>query len=86
MEPKPDGVFWLAYGNIDGFSTVSFNNPKANILKHWLRKVEADFFSGNEAKINWSIMPRSGRLPKIFRTENALRTVAGYNTHENFSR
>jgi hypothetical protein len=31
-------------------------------------------------------MPRSGSLPEIFRTENALRTVAAYNTHENFSR
>jgi hypothetical protein len=31
-------------------------------------------------------MPRSGRLPELFRTENALRAVAGYNTHENFSR
>jgi hypothetical protein len=36
IEPKPDGVFCLAYGNIDGFSTVPFNKPKANVLKHWL--------------------------------------------------
>jgi hypothetical protein len=44
------------------------------------------FFAGNEAQINWSLMPRSGRLPELFRSENALRTVAAYNTHENFSR
>ena len=31
-------------------------------------------------------MPRSGQLPELFRTENALRTVASYNTHENDSR
>jgi len=31
-------------------------------------------------------MPRSGCLPELFCTENALRAVAGYNTHENFSR
>ena len=86
VEPKPDGVFRLAYGNINGFPTVSFNNPKANILKHWLRTIEADFFAGNEAQINWSLMPRSGILPEIFRTENALLTVAAFNTHENFSR
>jgi hypothetical protein len=66
VEPKPDGVFRLAYGNIDGFSTVSFNNPKGNLLRHWLRTVDADFFAGNEAKINWSCMPRSGRLSEIF--------------------
>jgi hypothetical protein len=30
-------------------------------------------------------MPRSGSLTKIFRSKNALRTVAAYNTHENFS-
>jgi hypothetical protein len=31
-------------------------------------------------------MPFSGRLPEMFRTENTLRTIAGYNTHENFGR
>jgi hypothetical protein len=41
---------------------------------------------GNEAKINWSLMPRSGSLTEIFRSENSLRTVATYNTHENFNR
>ena len=86
MEPKADGVFRLAYGNIDGFHMVPFNNPKANFLKDWLRSVEADFFAGNEPQINWSMMPRSGRLPELFRSENALRTIAAYNTHENFSR
>lgn len=86
VEPKPDGTFQLAYGNIDGFNTVSFNNLKGNILRHWLWLVEADFFAGNEAKVNWSLMPRSGRLAEIFRTENALRTVASYNIHEQFGR
>jgi hypothetical protein len=86
VEPKLDGTFRLAYGNIDGFSTVAYNNPKANVLKHWLRTIEADFFAGNEAQINWKLMPRSGCLHELFRTENALRAVAGYNTHENFSR
>jgi hypothetical protein len=86
IEPKPDGVVHLAYGNIDGFSTVPFNNPKANVLKYWLRDIEADFFAGNEAKINWSLMPCLGSLTKIFRSENALHTMAAYNTHENFSR
>jgi hypothetical protein len=43
--------------------------------------VEADFFAGNEAQINWSQMPYPGRLPELFRTEKALQTIAGYNTH-----
>jgi hypothetical protein len=86
VEPKPDRTFRLAYGNINGFPTVSFNNPKANLLKHWLRHIEADFFVGNKAQVNWNLMPRSGRLPEMFRSENALRTVAAFNSHENFSR
>jgi hypothetical protein len=64
---------------------VPFNNPKANVLKHWLRDVKADFFACNEAKINWRLMPCSGSLTKIFMSKNALRTVAAYNTHENFN-
>jgi hypothetical protein len=86
VEPKPDGIFRLAYGNINGFSTAPFNNPKANLLKHWLRHVDADFFAGNEAQINWSKMPFSGRLPEMFHTVNALWSIAGYNTHENLGR
>jgi hypothetical protein len=64
---------------------VPFNNPKANVLKHWLRNIKEDFFAGNDAKINWSLMPCSGSLTEIFRSENALRTIAAYNTHENFN-
>ena len=86
MELKAEGVFWLAYGNIDGFPTVPFNNPKANFLKDWLHLAEADFFVGNEAQINWHMMPCSGHLPELFCSENALRTIVAYNTHENFSR
>jgi hypothetical protein len=52
VEPKPDGVFRLAYGNINGFPTVSYNNPKANLFKHWLCMIDADFFAGNKAQIN----------------------------------
>jgi hypothetical protein len=56
LNPSRMDFFCLAYGNIDGFPTVPFNNPKANVLKHWLRDIKADFFAGNEAKINWSLM------------------------------
>ena len=86
VETKEDGIYRLAYGNIDGFNLTPYNNPKANSLKSWLRSIDADFFAGNEAKINWKLMPPSGRLPEIFRTENALRTVAAYNTNENIER
>jgi hypothetical protein len=45
-----DGVFRLAYGNIDGFPTVPFNNPKANVLKHWLRDIEAYFLRAKRSE------------------------------------
>jgi hypothetical protein len=45
-----------------------------------------DFFAGNEAQIIWSKMPCSGHLPEMFRSENAIRTIAGYNTQETFGR
>jgi hypothetical protein len=49
VEPKLDGIFRLAYGNINGFNLAPFDNPKTILLKHWLRHVDADFFAGNEA-------------------------------------
>jgi hypothetical protein len=44
-----------------------------------------DFFAGNESKINWSRMPRSGRLPELFHSENDLRTVVAFNSNESFA-
>ena len=52
MGDKPDDVFRLAYGNINGFMAVEHNNPKAKELRHWLRCMDVDFFAGNESKIN----------------------------------
>lgn len=57
VEPKKDGIFHLAYGNINGLNTIPYNNPKANLLKDWLCHIEAVFFAGNEVQINWSLMP-----------------------------
>ena len=47
--------------------------------------MEVDFFAGNESKINWARMPKAGRLPEMFRSENDLRTVAAYNSNELFA-
>jgi hypothetical protein len=47
--------------------------------------MEVDFFAGNESKFNWSRMPRSGRLPELFHSENDLRTVAAFNSNESFA-
>lgn len=66
VRDKPVDVFRVAYGNINGFSAVSHTNPKAQELRHWFRCMDVDFFAGNEGKINWARMPRSGRLPESF--------------------
>jgi hypothetical protein len=83
---KAEGHVRLAYSNIDGFPPYAANNPKANSLRRVIRSLEIDFFAGVESNLNWQQMPREGRLPEWFRSENALRTVASYNTHENFGR
>jgi hypothetical protein len=85
LREKPPDVVRLAYGNINGFSAVAHTNPKANELRHWFRCMEVDFFAGNESNINWARMPRSGRLPELFRSENEVRTVAAFNTTESFA-
>jgi hypothetical protein len=82
---KPADVFWVAYGNINGFLAVTHSNPKAHERRHWLRCVDVDFFAGNEGKINWACMPHSGCLPESFWSKNDLRTVAAFNSNENFA-
>ena len=64
---------------------VTHTNPKAIELRHWLKHMDADFFAGNESKLNWAKMPPSGRLSEMFRSENDLRTVAAYNSNESFA-
>jgi hypothetical protein len=67
VEPKLDGMFRLAYGNIDGFSTLAYNNPKANVLKHWLRTIDADFFcwqrGANKLEDHASLWTLAGTFP-----------------------
>jgi hypothetical protein len=43
-------------------------------------------FFGIEANINWKKMPKEGQLPELFRSENAIRTVASYNKFKNWGR
>jgi hypothetical protein len=45
-----------------------------------------DAFFGVEANINWKKMLEEGQLLELFRSENAIRTVASYNTFENRGR
>jgi hypothetical protein len=41
---------------------------------------------GVEVNINWKKMPNEGQLPELFRSENAIHTVASFNRFENYGR
>jgi hypothetical protein len=82
---KPTDVFRLAHGKINGFHAVEHTNPKANELRHLIRCMEIDFFAWNESKINWSRMPRSGRLPELFHLESDLQTIVAFNSNKSFA-
>jgi len=79
---KPEGVTRLMGGNVDLFPPRNFNNSKARALREVLQRYQIDGFFGQEAGINWDLMPRSGRLEEMFRSENALRVTTGHNKHE----
>jgi hypothetical protein len=83
---KADGVVRLAYGNINGFHTAADHNPKAHELRRVIQSLDIDYYTGVEANINWTTMPRHGQLAEWFRSENALRTSASHNIHEQFGR
>ena len=84
MREKNNDMVRISYGNINGFPAVMINNPKVSALKKWMWKYDVDGFFGAEGNVNWKKMPMDGRLPKFFRSENALRMVAAYNSHENY--
>ena len=81
-DEKPDGVIRLMGGNVDRFNPVNFNNPKGNLLWEVLKWYQVDGFWGQEASLNWDLMPRSGHLEEMFRSENAHRTITAHNKHE----
>ena len=76
----------LCFGNVNGIPPKWISNNKVNAIRRWIRKHDADGFFGVEANLNWTKMPMEGKLPELFRTENAIRTITAHNTHENFGR
>jgi hypothetical protein len=85
-EPKRDGFIQIAGGNINNFTPENFNNEKGNLLRAFIQRYEVDGFWGQEAGLNWDLMPHSGRLESMFRSENALYSVAAHNKHRTNSR
>jgi hypothetical protein len=60
-------------------------NEKVNAIRQYARKHDLDAFFGVEANINWKKMPEEGQLLELFHSENAIRTVASYNTFKNWA-
>ena len=81
---KQSDMVRLGYGNINGFPGNVIGNMKVPALWQWIQKYDLDAFFGAEGNLNWKHMPLDGCLPKFFRLENELQTVAAYNTHEDF--
>jgi hypothetical protein len=79
---KPDGYIHLAGGNINGFNVTPFNNHKGNDLHQFCKIFNVDRFFRQESNINWDLMPYLGRLPSMFQSEGALKTIlAADNKH-----
>jgi len=83
---KPDDIVRLGFGNVNGIPPLWISNHKVNAIRRWIRKYDADGFFGVEPNLNWKKMPKDGKLPELFRSENAIRTISANNTHENFGR
>lgn len=83
---KPADVVRLGFNNVNGLPATWISNNRVNAIRRWSRKHDVDAFFGVEPNLNWKKMPREGRLPELFRSENALRTTSSFNTHENFGK
>jgi hypothetical protein len=72
--------------NIDNFTTSNFNNEKGNLVRAFIRQYELDGLWGQEAGLNWDLMPHSGKLESMFQTENALYSIAAHNVNSKIAR
>jgi len=86
LGPKPKDRLRFGGGNMDQFHTAHNNNGKANLLRAWARHYKLDGVFVQETGINWTAMPRTGRLEEMMKTEATMRTVAAHNEHENLGR
>jgi hypothetical protein len=76
----------LGFNNVDGIPAKVTNNSKVNAIRRYALMNELDGFLGVEVNIIWKKMPDEGQLPELFRSENAIRTVASFNWFENYGR
>jgi hypothetical protein len=83
---KKSDLVRIGYAIIDGFMANVIGNDKVNAIRRYVRKHDLDSFFGVESNIKWKKMPEEGQLPELFHSENAIRTVASYNTFENWGR
>ena len=65
-DAKPNGMIQLVGRNMDKFNPVNVNNPKGNVLHQVLQQYQVDGFWGQEADLNWDLMPKSGCLEEMF--------------------
>jgi hypothetical protein len=65
---------------------TSIMKRQGNLLRAFIRRYKLDGFWGQEAGLNWDLMPHSGRLESMFWSENALYSVAAHNKHRTNSR
>jgi hypothetical protein len=76
----------LGFNNVDGIPAKVTNNSKVNAIRRCALKNELDGVFGVEANINWKKMPDEGQLPELFRSEDAICTVASFNWLKNYER
>jgi len=83
LGPKPKDRLCFGGGNMDQFHMAHNNNKKANLLRAWARHYELNGVFVQETGINWTAMPRTGRLEEMMKMEATMRTVVAHNQHEN---
>ena len=86
LGPKPDGSIRISGSNADAFQVVNYNNEKANLCRAWARTYKLDGMFCQEGGLNWKLMPRSGRLEEIMKTDSAMWMVMAHNEHEELRR
>ncbi|MEJ2137350.1 MAG: hypothetical protein P8X86_19155, partial [Desulfofustis sp.] len=85
--PKAEGVTRLIYENVDGLNTRISDNEKLDKAKELIDELEADVVAYNEHRINCAHKDNVNGMGQMFNGGEAeIRTVTGWNVHENVGR
>ena len=83
---KKEGHARLVFENFNGLAPWFPANDKIISARNFIRRLQADCYTGTECRAQWGILKHHNQLTQLFKTETTIRAVQAFNIHEDDTR